>query len=215
MSTFVGSVITRFHLAEPYAPDDFVGTLRACVEENAFIDYPSPTARGTRSGFASTATPLVLPVDVADTSAWISMPYVTLAWRVDDKKVPPKKLKARCQEMERAWCAANQRDRCPRSVKAELKETAELEMLPRCMPTSKVVSIVWQAAEGWIVLSTQSAAHVDAIRKLLQRTFGVVVTPTAPDDGLDAATLEALAATRPLVLGSCDAPGDPRDVDAG
>lgn len=217
MSTFVGSVVTRLHLAEPYVPDDFAGTLRECVEAHVFTDYPSSTSQGVRSGFATTGSPLVLPVDVADTARWISTPYVTLCWRIDDKKVPPKKLKARCQELEGAWARANQREKCPRAVKAELKEAAEMEMLPRCMPTSKIVSIVWHALDGWMVFSTQSAAHLDLIRKLVHRAFGITLTPTAPDDGLDAETLAALAATRPLVLGSCREPTreSRQDADAG
>ena len=213
MSTFVGSVITRLHLAEPFVADDFVGTLLERVEAHVFTDYLTPTQKGVRSGFTSTGSPLVLPVSVTDTASWISLPYVTLAWRVDDKKVPPKKLKARCQELERAWCAANQIEKCPRAVKAELKETAELEMLPRCMPTSKVVSIVWHVSDGWVVFSTQSATHVEAIRKLLHRSIGITLTPTAPDDGLDAATLAALAATQPLFLGSCSEPDQDADAE--
>ena len=65
-----------------------------------------------------------------------------------------------------------------------------------------------------MVFSTQSAAHLDAIRKLVHRALGITLTPTAPDDGLDAETLAALAVTRPLVLGSCHEPDRESGQDA-
>ncbi len=202
----VGSTLTRLHIStddgNPHDVGDFADATRTAVGDHVFTDYPTPTSRGLRSGFARPRSPLVLPVDVSNTGEWVLQNYVALAWRQDDKKVPPKRLKARVEEAKAAWCAANNREKCPRLVVAELKETAELEMLPRCMPTSKVVSIVWNHQEGWILLSTRSAKHVEAIRKLLHRAFGVVATEDAADCGLDEKILLALGETEPLVVGS-------------
>jgi hypothetical protein len=73
-------------------------------------------------------------------------------------------------------------------------------LLPRCLPTSKVVGLVWHLGEGWILLSTRSAPQIEALRKALHRAFGISTTVEDPDDALDADTLEKLGQTDPLVL---------------
>jgi DNA recombination-dependent growth factor C len=170
------------------------------LQSHAFLDYLTPTQKGQRAGFARADQPLVLPADFHDLSTWNLSPYVFFALRIDDKKVPAKRLKARVDERVKEWCRANLRERAPSSVKQEIKEQVELELLPRCMPSSKVISIVWHTGEGWILLSTRTTSQVDAVRKLLHRAFGVSTLVEAPDDGLSADTLERLAQTSPLSL---------------
>jgi hypothetical protein len=201
-SKFVGSTVTRLSLATPWSPvGGFTDVLIEGANREAFVDFLSPTAKGSRSGLARIDAPLACPPDFDDGSLWVLHPTVVLAWREDTKKVPPKRLKAALDEATKAWCKANLRDRCPAMVKTEIKESIELALLPRCMPASKVVNIVWNFVEGWVLLSTRSASAVEGIRKRLHRAFGVVLSEEAPDDGLSAATLEALGATSPLVLG--------------
>lgn len=196
----VGSTVTRLRLAAPYTPTDPTGTMREALAQNAFLDYLTPTQKGQRVGFARADQPLVLPVDFQDLSTWNLSPYAFFALRIDDKKVPAKRLKARVDERVKAWCHANLRERAPAAVKQEIKEQVELELLPRCMPSSKVISIVWHTADGWLLLSTRTTSQVDAVRKLLHRAFGVSTLVEAPDDGLSADTLERLAQTSPLSL---------------
>lgn len=197
---FVGSTVTRLRLASPYTPDDLTGSLREALEAHAFTDYLTPTQKGQRTGFARADKPLVLPADFHDSTQWRVDPYAVFAFRIDDKKVPPKKLKAALDEKVEQWCRANLRERCPRAVKEELREQVELEMLPRCMPTSKVVGLVWNLSSDWLLLSTRSAPQIEAIRKILHRAFGVTASIEDPDDTLDADTLERLAQTDPLTL---------------
>ena len=193
---FVGSTVTRLRLTSPYNPIDLTGHLRDGLEAHAFTDYLTPTQKGQRTGFARADKPLVVTTDFHDSTQWRADPYAVFAFRLDDKKVPPKKLKAALDERVEQWCRANLRERCPRVVKEELKEQTELDLLPRCMPTSKVVGIVWNLPEGWLLLSTQSAAQIEAIRKILHRAFGIIATV----EDLDADTLEKLGQTDPLVL---------------
>ena len=197
---FVGSTVTRLRLHAPYNPIDLTSHLREGLEAHAFTDYLTPTQKGQRTGFARADKPLVLPADFHDSPQWRADPYVVFAWRCDDKKVPPKKLKAALDEQMEQWCRANLRERCPRVVKEELKEQVELGLLPRCMPTSKVVGLVWHIGEGWMLLSTRSAPQIEAIRKVLHRAFGITASVEDPDDALDEATLEQLAQTEPLAL---------------
>jgi len=199
---FVGSTVTRLRLTAPYAPPDLTGSLREGLEAHAFTDYLTPTQKGQRTGFARADKPLVLPADFHDATQWRVDPYAVFAFRIDDKKVPPKKLKAALDEQVEQWCRANLRERCPRAVKEELKEQVELGLLPRCLPTSKVVGLVWNLSSDWILLSTRSAPQIEALRKALHRAFGISTTVEDPDDALDADTLEKLGQTDPLVLAS-------------
>lgn len=196
----VGTTVTRLRLAAPYTPTDPTGTMMEALQSHAFLDYLTPTQKGQRVGFARADQPLVLPADFHDLSTWNLSPYAFFALRIDDKKVPAKRLKARVDERVKEWCRANLRERAPSSVKQEIKEQVEMELLPRCMPSSKVISIVWHTGEGWILLSTRTTSQVDAVRKLLHRAFGVSTLVEAPDDGLSADTLERLAQTSPLSL---------------
>lgn len=197
---FVGAAVTRLRLASPYAPTDPTGTMQAALTEGRFIDYLTPTQKGTRVGFVRADQPLVLTADFHDLSTWNLSPYAFFALRVDDKKVPPKRLKARVEERVGEWCKANLRERAPSSVKQEIKEQVELELLPRCMPTSKVLTVVWHVGEDWILVSTRSTAQIDLVRKHLHRAFGVQALVESPDDGLSPEVLERLSQTSPLSL---------------
>lgn len=196
---FVGSTVTRLRVQGSLDHPDLSGWLSETLTEHAFTDYPSPASGGVRAGFARADAPLE-PPDFSDVSTFYLTPYVSFAYREDVKKVPAARLKAAVNAAARAWCAEHMRERCPKQVKAELKDRIEAEMLPRVTPSSRVVLCVLNVGEGYLVVSTQSEPRIEGICKLVQRSLGLVVQVESPDDGLSVEVLEALSKTSPLVL---------------
>ena len=200
MSTrFVGSTVTRMRVKGDLDHPDFTGWLHDALTQHSFTDFPSPASGGVRDGFARADAPLE-PPDFSDPSTFYLTPYVSFAYREDVKKVPAARLKAAVNAAARAWCAEHMRERCPKQVKAELKDQIEADMLPRVTPSSRVVLCVLNVAEGYLVVSTQSEPRVAGIRKLMLRSMGLDARVESPDDGLTVEVLEALTNTSPMVL---------------
>lgn len=196
---FVGSTVTRMRVKGNLDHPDFTGWLQEALTQNAFTDFPSPASGGTRDGFARADAPLETP-DFSDVSAFYLTPYVSFAYREDVKKVPAARLKAAVNAAARAWCAEHMRERCPKQVKLEIKDSIEAEMLPRVTPSSRVVLCVLNVSEGYLVVSTQSEPRIESIRKLVFRSMGIEARVESPDDGLTVEVLEALSNTSPMVL---------------
>jgi hypothetical protein len=184
MLKFVGTSVKRLRPLNDFSfQGDPFGSIKDALTKGAFVDYLSPSTGGIRSGFVRAEKPLLLPVDFSNHTAMGG--YVVFGFRIDEKKVPPKKLRALVEQYAEKWCKESGRERCPRRVQEEFKDLAEQELLPRCMPTTKIITVVWSfAQDNWVILSTGSEKQVTAVQKALFQAFGIRFVPDSeiPED---------------------------------
>ncbi len=154
-------------------PEDFRDKYLSALNENAFKEALSPLHKEKRSGWCIYQRPLL--TDFADLNLWLYNNYAVFSLRIDQKKVPPKLLRARLDEKIREWCSQNNRERAPAAVKTELKEALEAEMLQKTLPSMRTIDILWNVAGNYVVLGNKSDNTADLFRKLFHRTFGLTL----------------------------------------
>lgn len=174
---------TRFH-----APVFEGGQLNVVADrlmELRFIEPLTQTSKGPHIGWVSPADLLVPPEACQD---WQFNQYLVLCLRTDKKSVPPALFRAHLRTRVAKWCKENNRERCPASIKSELKEGLELEMLARVYPAVKTLFLIWNTAEATVWVLSQSQSSLDLARKLFHKTFGAMLIPFDAIDYLPAAS---------------------------
>jgi DNA recombination-dependent growth factor C len=137
-----------------------------------------------------------------DLNRWLYDPYAVFALRVDKKTLPAKLFRATVEKRCEAWCAERGVDRCPASVKKEIREQLEQDWLQRTLPRVAVSELCWHVQEGWLVLGSLSERTAERVRKRFHRTFGLELHPWSPLDWVDdAGARDRLLSTAPTTVG--------------
>ncbi len=179
MGILKGGLSVRRYRAEA-PPEDFRDRYIVALEDNAFREPLTETHKEQRVGWVQVHN--LLDTSFLDTNKWLYNQYAVFALRVDKKVLPAKYFQAHLQKRCEGWCAANNRERCPSKVKAELKEALEFEMLQKTLPKVATYEVAWNVAEGWVLFHNQSEVPNDTFRKLFHRTFGMALVPFDPLD---------------------------------
>ncbi len=182
MGILKGALSVRRYRLDGAPPESFVEGYLAALQDNAFRDPLSSGHKEERAGWVQIHN--LLDADFADVNRWLYNQYALFALRVDKKVVPAKLFRAHLEKRVAAWCLEQRRERCPASVKTELRELLELEMLGQTLPRVTVHEICWNLNEGWVLFHNQSELANDRFRKLFHRTFGLVPLPWDPLDFL-------------------------------
>ena len=196
MGVLKGNMTTRRYRVFGALPSDFRDRFREALVAHAFREPASRTYAEEVVGWVEIGNLLDTRFDNSD--HWLFESYVVLGLRIDKKAVPAKLLRAHVAKAAREWCDAEGRARCPATVKAELRERIEDELLARCLPKIAVYELVWHVDEGWLAFHNTSERINDRLRTVFFRTFGLRLLPESPLDLLaDAAPthVEALVST--------------------
>jgi DNA recombination-dependent growth factor C len=144
----------------------------------------------------------LLDTDFSNFDRWLFDRFAVFALRVDKKSLPANLVKATVEKRCRAWCEEKGVERCPASVKKELREKLEEEWLKRTLPRVALTEVVWNVTEGWVLVGTLSEKTNERVRKRFHRTFGLELQPWSPLDWVERAdTRDGLLATAPFAVG--------------
>ncbi len=182
MGALKGAISARRFQVLGQPPQDFTDEYIAKLNDGAFRDALTATHKEERLGWVQVHN--LLDTEFDDVNVWLYQQYAVFSLRVDKKVLPTKLLQATLQKRQQTWCKANNREKVPFNVKAELRETLELEMLAKTLPRVTIVDVTWNTIEGWVLFHSQSDAQCDRFRKLFHRTFGFILRPFAPLDYL-------------------------------
>ena len=199
MGALKGGLSARRYQVMGEIPDNFTDDYIEKLNRNAFRDALTAAHKEERLGWVQVHN--LLDNEFDDVNVWLYQQYATFSMRVDKKVIPATLFRAMLDKRQKTWCKANNRERVPFNVKAELREALELELLEKTLPRVTIVDVVWNTAEGWVLLNSHSEAQSDRFRKLFHRTFGFILQPFTPMDFLG--DLPEVAA-RLLAAGSTD-----------
>jgi DNA recombination-dependent growth factor C len=208
MGILKGALTVRRYHVEGDVPDDFRDVYRDAFQDHAFRERPQAMIGEEAIGWCQVHN--LLDTDFSDLNRWLYNHYVLAALRVDKKMLPAKLFKAHLEKRIQAWCEANSRTKAPKSVKEEIKEALEIEMLNKTLPRVATTEFCWNIVDRWVVVHSTSDKVNDDFRKLFRGTFGLVTTPVSPLD---------LVADNPQMAGILEVAGisdyRPRSSDAG
>lgn len=168
---------SRFWVEDPkiFSVEGWRVRLREELEGHAFLEAPAST-EAIRTGFVDPWHLSTVTFD--DHSRWLFEPYVVVGFRIDRKSVPSNLFKAELQRKIELWCAEREIERCPSSVRTEIKETLKEEWMSRAIPKVKHLQICVNTGTGTVrIFGNLSEIDSDLVRKVFYRAFGARLYP--------------------------------------
>ena len=183
MGILKGAMTGRRYRVEGELPEGFRGPWIEALNRGAFQEPFSASHRDETTGWVRPDN--LLLTDFSDIGSWLFEPYAHFALRMDKKILPANLLKAKLRLAEEEWCGENQQRNCPASVRIELREALEVEMLTRCQPRVRVYEVLWQLHEGWLLFEGRSRHANEVFLKRFYQDFGRELSPVNPLDWLE------------------------------
>ena len=192
--------IARFRVVGDL-PGEWREQYREGLNKHAFREPPTEQGKEEVEGWVQVHN--LLDTSFDDFNKWLYDDYAIFALRVDKKRLPAKLFRATLAKRLDAWCAEREVERCPASVRSELKDALEKEWLARTLPSVSTMECAWSLSGRYLVLQSLSEAKADRFRKRFLRTFGLRLIPWSPLDFLtDRDSVESLTQHVPkLTLG--------------
>lgn len=182
---------TRFSV-DTDLPEGFRDRYLDALNEHAAVAFlPRSSAGGVRVGWCRADD--LLGVDFTDINGWLFNQYAVFSMRMDIKKIPAAVLRAHLEQAKRDWCRDNRKPRCPAAVRQELREEIEIRLMPEVMPTLRALPVVWNVADGYVLVATHAVAQLAAVHKLFATTFGLKLREWVPAVELERDAVTALA----------------------
>ena len=183
-------------------PGEWREQFRDGLNKYAFREPPTDQGKEEVEGWVQVHNLLESSFD--DFNRWLYDDYAVFALRVDKKRLPAKLFRATLEKKVQAWCVEKEVERCPASVKTDLKDALEKEWLARTLPSVAVLEAAWSFSGRYLLLQSLSEAKADRFRKRFLQTFGLRLIPWSPLDFLgDRESVERLTQHAPqLTLGT-------------
>ena len=206
MGILAGAMTVARFRVEGERPEGWRDLYRTALQDHAFKE--PPVAQGLEEVEGWVEVHNLLDTDFDDFNKWLYQDVALFALRVDRKRLPAKLFKATLDKRCAAWAQEREVERCPASIRSELKDALQTEWLARTLPSVSVTEAAWNLGEGYCVLHSLSEGMADRFRKRFYRTFGRKLIPWSPLEyvGDDDGCLDALIASAPspVQLGGAD-----------
>jgi DNA recombination-dependent growth factor C len=191
-----GPMTVRRYRVNGEAPEGFRMKYSDALEAHSFRDPASLTHREEVVGWVETEN--MLYQNFADINRWLWEPYAMFSLRMDKKVLPVKWVRALQDQRVREWCENQGQKIAPSSVKRDIKDAVETELLTKTLPRVQLIEVCWNVAEGWLLFNSQSVRVNDVFRKRFHATFGLELHAQHPLEWLPenlATQLEGVGAT--------------------
>ncbi len=196
MAILKGSMTVRRYRVKGEAPEGFRMKYSDALESHSFREPTSLTHREEVVGWVESEN--MLYQNFSDINRWFWEPYAVFSLRMDKKVLPVKWVRALRDQRVREWCEGQGQQMAPSSVKRDIKDAVETELLAKTLPRVQLTEVCWNIDERWLLFSSQSVRVNDIFRKRFHATFGLELHAEHPLEWLpeDLATgLEGLGAT--------------------
>ena len=160
---------TRY-LADGTLPEEFMGILSEKVARYSFrvLDEKSIDERSV--GWVNI-------MDIFDNRfaglEFLKEPYITMALRVDERKVPATALKQYCLEAEENIKKEENLEYLPKSRRSDIKDGVRLRLMKRAIPVSKTYDMIWNYSTSLVVFGCTANRLCDEFMEIFLQTFDI------------------------------------------
>jgi len=169
----------RFRVVGRELPEGFREIFRDRLNEFGFTEPPVPDKSEVQGW---TLIDDLTQSDFEEFNQWFVGDWILLGLRIDKRVLPAKKFRAVLNRKCADWCKEKEIDRCPASVRTDLKDALESEWLRKVMPRTQTHEIGWNIQTNRVYVSTHGDTACDIIRKRFFRTFGMKMVEFSPLD---------------------------------
>jgi len=198
MGLLTSRLTARRFVVEGDLPDQFREAFRDGLQDHAYNEPPG-VHRELEGWTCGTD---IMDTDFGNFNSWFfNNSWLLFSLRIDKRMLPAAKFKAELKLRCKAWAEERSVERCPASVRSELKEMLENEWLPRQMPKTTMHEVAWNIDTNMLYLSSHAEGVGDRFRKRFYRTFGRTATPMPPMFWVeDDSVMDALLTTAPMIF---------------
>jgi DNA recombination-dependent growth factor C len=113
-------------------------------------------------------------------ASYLNGDYVTLAMRIDERKVSPAVLKKFVQKEEERVKIEKQIPKISRTLKAEIKERVRSELTRKAIPIPAVYDLCWSLSESNIICFTTNKKIHAILEDFFKDCFGLTIVQQIP-----------------------------------
>jgi len=158
-------------------PEDFMETLHEKITRHAFRKLDEASVAEKTAGWVNIMNMFDHRFDGLE---FLKEPYIALALRRDERKVPKTALKQYCLEAEEAIKAEENLEFLPKGRRADIEEAVRLRLLKRAIPVAKTYDLIWNYAAHRVIFGSTSNRICDEFVELFLQTFDLQLRPVYP-----------------------------------
>ena len=113
-------------------------------------------------------------------ASYLNGDYVTLAMRIDERKVSPAVLKKFVQKEEERVKLEKQIPKVSRTQKAEIKERVRAELTRKALPIPAVYELCWSLSESSVLCFTTNKKIHAILEDFFKDCFGLTIVQQIP-----------------------------------
>lgn len=113
-------------------------------------------------------------------ASYVAGDYITLTLRIDERKVSPAILKKMVQKEEERVRLERQLPKLGRSVKVEIKERIQVELMRKAIPVPSTFELCWSLADSTILLFTTNKKIHAVLEDYFKESFGLLIRQQIP-----------------------------------
>jgi DNA recombination-dependent growth factor C len=177
MGLIHGSASFTRYVAEGTLPQDFMEALSESIARYAFRDLDEKSMDERSAGWVNI-------MDMFDNRfagiEFLKEPYIAMALRIDERKIPPTALKQYCREAEEKIKEDEHLEFLPKSRRADIKEAVRLRLLKRAIPVARTYDMIWNYATGLVVFGCTGNRVCDEFMERFLQTFHIQLQAICP-----------------------------------
>jgi len=136
-----------------------------------------------------------------DYASYAAGNYVTLSMRLDERKVSGAILKKFVAKEEERIKKEKEIPKIPRSMRVEIKERIENELMRKALPVPSVFDLCWNLEDSTLMFFSTNQKAQGLLEDLFKETFGFTIMQQIPyicgEHLLDEEEMDKLAAVTP------------------
>ena len=177
MGLISGSGSFTRYIADGALPENFMEDLSEQIGRHAFRNLDEKSIDERSVGWVNV-------MDMFDNRfagfEFLKEPYITMSFRVDERKIPATALKQYCLESEETIKKDENLEYLPKTRRSDIKDGVRLRLLKRAIPVSSCYDVIWNYSTGLIIFGCTTNRLCDEFAEFFLKTFGIRLQAICP-----------------------------------
>lgn len=177
MGLISGSGSFTRYIADGALPENFMEDLSEQICRHAFRNLDEKSIDERSVGWVNV-------MDMFDNRfagfEFLKEPYITMSFRVDERKIPVTALKQYCLESEETIKRDENLEYLPKTRRSDIKDGVRLRLLKRAIPVSRCYDMIWNYSTGLIIFGCTTNRLCDEFAGFFLKTFGIRLQAICP-----------------------------------
>jgi recombination associated protein RdgC len=111
---------------------------------------------------------------------FLKEPYITMSFRIDERKIPSTALKQYCLEAEEKIKKDENLEYLPKRRRSDIKDGVTLRLLKRAIPVARRYDMIWNYCTGLVIFGCTTNRLCDEFVEIFLQTFDIQLQAICP-----------------------------------